>query len=236
MSGGAARPGAGRRVPSRGLECAARGVAGHRGVDRRRPRFRRRAAGRAGAADRRRFVGGHSLHRRVGGAWSSSISFCSPARTTAVRCQVIYPIARGSAPVVVLVFGAIALNENVSAGRRRRRARHRRRGAPRWVGRFSFPFRKGKRHTPSGRLVWAGDRGSSLRRTRLWIPRRLSMPTRLRTSPSSLRRALRVYPAVTRTRPDLEPADAPSPPRPPSAPSSWCSPRSGSRRRRRWPR
>ena len=30
--------------------------------------------------------------------------------------SVIYPIARGSAPVVVLVFGAIALNENVSAG------------------------------------------------------------------------------------------------------------------------
>ena len=30
--------------------------------------------------------------------------------------SVIYPIARGSAPVVVLVFGAIALNEDVSAG------------------------------------------------------------------------------------------------------------------------
>jgi uncharacterized membrane protein len=30
--------------------------------------------------------------------------------------SVIYPIARGSAPVVVLVFGAIALNEGVSAG------------------------------------------------------------------------------------------------------------------------
>jgi drug/metabolite transporter (DMT)-like permease len=30
--------------------------------------------------------------------------------------SVIYPIARGSAPVVVLVFGAIALKENVSAG------------------------------------------------------------------------------------------------------------------------
>jgi uncharacterized membrane protein len=30
--------------------------------------------------------------------------------------SVIYPIARGSAPVVVLVFGATALNENVSAG------------------------------------------------------------------------------------------------------------------------
>ena len=30
--------------------------------------------------------------------------------------SVIYPIARGSAPVVVLVFGALALNENVSAG------------------------------------------------------------------------------------------------------------------------
>ena len=30
--------------------------------------------------------------------------------------SVVYPIARGSAPVVVLVFGAIALNENVSAG------------------------------------------------------------------------------------------------------------------------
>ena len=30
--------------------------------------------------------------------------------------SVIYPIARGSAPVVVLVFGAIALNEHVSAG------------------------------------------------------------------------------------------------------------------------
>jgi uncharacterized membrane protein len=30
--------------------------------------------------------------------------------------SVIYPIARGSAPVVVLIFGAIALKENVSAG------------------------------------------------------------------------------------------------------------------------
>ena len=30
--------------------------------------------------------------------------------------SVIYPIARGSAPVVVLVFGAIALREDVSAG------------------------------------------------------------------------------------------------------------------------
>jgi uncharacterized membrane protein len=30
--------------------------------------------------------------------------------------SVIYPIARGSAPVVVLVFGAIALSEDVSAG------------------------------------------------------------------------------------------------------------------------
>jgi uncharacterized membrane protein len=30
--------------------------------------------------------------------------------------SVVYPIARGSAPVVVLVFGAIALNEDVSAG------------------------------------------------------------------------------------------------------------------------
>jgi drug/metabolite transporter (DMT)-like permease len=30
--------------------------------------------------------------------------------------SVIYPIARGSAPVVVLVFGAIALGENVSLG------------------------------------------------------------------------------------------------------------------------
>ncbi|HMJ96210.1 MAG TPA: EamA family transporter, partial [Thermoleophilaceae bacterium] len=30
--------------------------------------------------------------------------------------SVIYPIARGSAPVVVLVFGAIALNESVSLG------------------------------------------------------------------------------------------------------------------------
>jgi len=30
--------------------------------------------------------------------------------------SVIYPIARGSAPVVVLVFGAIALSESVSAG------------------------------------------------------------------------------------------------------------------------
>jgi len=30
--------------------------------------------------------------------------------------SVIYPIARGSAPVVVLVFGALALRENVSAG------------------------------------------------------------------------------------------------------------------------
>jgi drug/metabolite transporter (DMT)-like permease len=30
--------------------------------------------------------------------------------------SVIYPIARGSAPVVVLAFGAIALSENVSAG------------------------------------------------------------------------------------------------------------------------
>jgi drug/metabolite transporter (DMT)-like permease len=30
--------------------------------------------------------------------------------------SVIYPIARGSAPVVVLVFGAIALKEDVSAG------------------------------------------------------------------------------------------------------------------------
>jgi drug/metabolite transporter (DMT)-like permease len=30
--------------------------------------------------------------------------------------SVIYPIARGSAPVVVLVFGAIALSENVSLG------------------------------------------------------------------------------------------------------------------------
>jgi drug/metabolite transporter (DMT)-like permease len=30
--------------------------------------------------------------------------------------SVIYPIARGSAPVVVLVFGVIALSENVSAG------------------------------------------------------------------------------------------------------------------------
>ncbi len=30
--------------------------------------------------------------------------------------SVIYPIARGSAPVVVLVFGAIALNENVPLG------------------------------------------------------------------------------------------------------------------------
>jgi uncharacterized membrane protein len=30
--------------------------------------------------------------------------------------SVVYPIARGSAPMVVLVFGAIALKENVSAG------------------------------------------------------------------------------------------------------------------------
>ena len=30
--------------------------------------------------------------------------------------SVIYPIARGSAPVVVLVFGALALSENVSLG------------------------------------------------------------------------------------------------------------------------
>ena len=30
--------------------------------------------------------------------------------------SVVYPIARGSAPVVVLVFGAIALNEGVAAG------------------------------------------------------------------------------------------------------------------------
>jgi drug/metabolite transporter (DMT)-like permease len=30
--------------------------------------------------------------------------------------SVVYPVARGSAPVVVLVFGAIALNEDVAAG------------------------------------------------------------------------------------------------------------------------
>jgi uncharacterized membrane protein len=30
--------------------------------------------------------------------------------------SVVYPVARGSAPVVVLVFGALALNEGVSAG------------------------------------------------------------------------------------------------------------------------
>jgi multidrug transporter EmrE-like cation transporter len=84
--------------------------------------------------------------------------------------SVVYPIARGSAPVVVLVFGAIALRESVP-----------------------FAAAVGVLTIAAGVLL-VGLGAFPLRPTRLLTPRPSSMPTRLRISVSSLRRARRFTP------------------------------------------
>ena len=150
--------------------------------------------------------------------------------------SVIYPIARGSAPVVVLVFGAIALNEDVSAGRRRRCARHRRRGPPRWVRRFTFPCRQRKSPTPSGRAGLGWRSGLVIASYTLVDSEAVEHADPIAYLALVIAPCALVYPVRCEDAARPERADAPSPPRPPSAPSSWCSPRSGSRPRRRWPR
>ena len=232
LSGGSAR--ARGRVSSRGVECAARGVAGRAGRRRRAARLGRGAAGGAGggrpAASRRRAVP-YIAASAVSGALS--ISCCWRGRTTAVRVSVVYPIARGSAPVVVLVFSAIALKEGVPAGAVVGHAPRRRGSPPRGVRRFSFPFRKGKR-LPL-RDVWFGLAiGAVIASYTLVDSEGVERADPIAYLALVVAPCAVVYPFVAKVRPDVGRRSA-LPPRPPSAPSSWCSRRSGSPRPRRWP-
>ena len=116
--------------------------------------------------------------------------------------SVIYPIARGSAPVVVLVFGALALNEGVPFGAAVGVLAVA--AGVLLVGLGAFPFDLARKNAPPVRDVWFGlaiglviasytlvdsegvERADPIAYLALVI------------APSAL-----VYPLVTRTRPDV---------------------------------
>jgi drug/metabolite transporter (DMT)-like permease len=116
--------------------------------------------------------------------------------------SVVYPIARGSAPVVVLVFGAIALNEGVPAGAVA--------GIVAvalgvlLVGLGVFPFHLARENAPPMRDVWFGLAiGAVIASYTLVDSEGVERADPIAYLALVVAPCAVVYPAVTKTRPDL---------------------------------
>ena len=111
------------------------------------------------------------LARRLGRARVRLLLHCSPARLSAApSSQLVYPLARGGAPVLVLL-GALATGDRartaLAATAGRARGRGRRRARARGIAR---------RRPGSGRAARARDRRPDRRATRSSTPRGSSTP------------------------------------------------------------
>ena len=121
--------------------------------------------------------------------------------------SVIYPIARGSAPVVVLVFGAIALNENVSAGAAVGVLSIA--AGVLLVGCGAFPFRFARESATPLRDVWFGLAiGLVIASYTLVDSEAVEHADPIAYLALVVAPCAAVYPAVTGTRPDLSPRSA----------------------------
>ena len=121
--------------------------------------------------------------------------------------SVIYPIARGSAPVVVLVFGAIALNENVSAGAAVGVLAIA--AGVLLVGFGAFPFRFARESAQPLRDVWFGLAiGLVIASYTLVDSEAVEHADPIAYLALVIAPCAALYPTVTRTRPDLSPRTA----------------------------
>ena len=121
--------------------------------------------------------------------------------------SVIYPIARGSAPVVVLVFGAIALNESVSLGAAVGVLAIA--AGVLLVGWGAFRFRMESENAPPLRDVWFGLAiGLVIASYTLVDSEAIEHADPIAYLALVVAPCALVYPFVARTRPDLSPRTA----------------------------
>ena len=121
--------------------------------------------------------------------------------------SVIYPIARGSAPVVVLVFGAIALNENVSAGAAVGVLAIA--AGVLLVGLVDFPFHFARKiDSPHRDLLFGLAIGVVIASYTLVDSEAVEHADPIAYLALVIAPCAALYPAVTRTRPDLSPRTA----------------------------